>query len=437
MNEYDTTKNDEIMEKATFSYLFQINIDRFLEEISALNDTLPIESILLSMKHKQLIERLSKISVAVEVVDEYGKEFTRYKANLENLDEFENIHKHLKRTDIAIKILPRNFIVSIVSQYDAFLGDLLRSIYKINPNIIRTSEKELVVEHLFQYASIDELKAHIVDKEVESLLREEHYEQLKVLERRITKITGNEFTLTSDLPVLPSFIELTQRRNLYVHANGLTTRQYFESKKKWKFECESCEELNVELTATPEYCEKAFQILYEMSVKLTHVLWRKFVPEERRSADEHLNGIIYELLKDKEYDLAITIGNFATDIIKRFSSEQIRKFIIINKAIAYKLQDKENECKKVIKSEDWTIGNEFKLAKLVLEDNFEDAKKLMIRIGDTDDILNKKAYETWPLFTKYRKSEEFKSAYFELFKEEFTIEEIQGKLSNENDEKEE
>ena len=432
MNETDTNKVDEVIEEATFSDLFQINIDRFLDEISALSDTLPMEEILLSIKHQQLVERLEKISVSKEDIDEEGRKFIRYKANIDNLEEFEKLHKHIKRTDIAKKILPRNFIVSIVSQYDAFLGDLLRALYIINPNIIRSSEKELTIEHLFQFDSIDDLKDHIVDKEVESLLREEHFEQLKVLERRITKVSGNDFTLTKDLPVLPFFIELTQRRNLFVHANGLTTRQYFESKRKWNFESECCEELNVELKAKSDYCKQAYRILFEMAVKLTHVLWRKFVPEERENADDHLNLVIYELLKDNEYDLAIIIGDFATDVIKKFSSEQIRKFIIINKAIAYKLQDKDKECKKVIKSEDWTIGNEFKLAKLVLEDNYELAKKLIIKIGDTDDILNKKAYETWPLFTKFRKSEEFKSAYFELYKEEFTIEEIQNKSTNDN-----
>ena len=170
-----------------------------------------------------------------------------------------------------------------------------------------------------------------------------------------------------------------------------------------------------------------------MSVKLTHVLWRKFVPLEREEADGHLNQIIYDLLIDNKYELAIEFANFFTDVIKKFSSEQFRKFVIVNKAIAYKMLNKEKECKQVIKSEDWSIGNEFKLAKLILEDSFVEAKKLMIKIGDNDEVVNKKAYENWPLFEKFRLTEEFKSTYLELFKEEFTLEEIQEKNKEEKE----
>jgi hypothetical protein len=162
-----------------------------------------------------------------------------------------------------------------------------------------------------------------------------------------------------------------------------------------------------------------------MSVKLTHVLWRKFLPFNRLEADEHLNQIIFELLIDSNYNLAITISNFATDIIKKFSTEQMRKFIVINKAIAYKFLDKQKECDNVIKNEDWTIGNEFKLAKLVLEDNFEEAITLMLKIGDNDELITKDAYRKWPLFKKFRKNKLFQETYLKIFNEEFSLEEIE------------
>ena len=426
------SEDKEEIREATKSELFEYNLDRFLEELSALNDTLPIQLLLLEFKHKQLIEKLEKISTQEEGEDEQGKKYTSYKVSSDNIEEFPKIHKHLNRTDIAIKIIPRNFIVSIISQYDAFLGDLMRTLYEINPNIIRSSEKEINAEDLFTYETIDELKNHIIDKEVDTLLREGHYEQLLILEKKISVVADKKFTLTTNLPVLSSFIELTQRRNLFVHTNGSSTKQHLEISKKWKFKTE-CDSVNQELIANPEYCQKAYSILYEMSVKLTHVLWRKFIPLERKEADEHLNQIIYDLLIDNKYELAIEFANFFTDVIKKFSSEQFRKFVIVNKAIAYKMLDKEKECKQVIKSEDWSIGNEFKLAKLILEDSFVEAKELMMKIGDNDEVVNKKAYENWPLFEKFRLTEEFKSAFLELFKVEFTLEERQ---ENNKEEKE-
>lgn len=159
----------------------------------------------------------------------------------------------------------------------------------------------------------------------------------------------------------------------------------------------------------------------------------KICSKRKKEADIHLNQVIFDLLVDGQYQLAIIICDFATEVLKKFSTEQLRKFIIINKAIAFKLLDKEPECKRVIQNEDWTIGNEFKLAKLILEDRFKDAKDLMLKIGDKDELVNKKAYESWPLFKLFRKSQEFKEAYLELFKEEYSIEEVQKKSLEKDD----
>lgn len=424
----------EIVE-LSHSELFEINLDRFIEELSALDDTLPIQMLFLNVKRKSLLEDLEKISDKEEDKNEDGVEIIRYKVKPEFSDKFPKVHKHLNRSDIALKILPRNYIVSIISQYDAYLGELIRILFQINPNLLKSSEKELKVEDLFQYDSVEELKLHIIDKEVDSVLRDEHFEQLKSIEKRISNATGKNFTLTTDLPVLCEFVELTQRRNLFVHTNGQTTRQYCDAYKKWKIQNECNGEINYELVADSEYCKRAFEILYEMAVKLTHVLWRKFVPKEREKADWNLNLLTYDLLKDSKYELAITLLEFATDVIKRFETEQIRKFMVVNKAIAYKMLDKEQECHEVLEKEDWSIGNEYKLANMVLRDQFDKAAELMIKIGPNDEIVSKFAFKDWPLFKRFRKSEEFKIAYKKVFGEDFRFEEIQDKKKIEESKK--
>lgn len=392
-NEIEDTEEENIEQEITHSELLEINLDKFLEELTALADNLPFQLTMLAIKHKNLLDKLEKISTSSDDVDEDGDEITKYEVTSEHADEFAKIHKLLRKTDIAVKILPRNYVVSIVSQYDAFLGELVKVLYEVNPNILRSSEKIINAEEIFTYDSLEDLKNHMIDKEVESLLREEHLEQLKVLEKRISKVTGKDFTLTTDLPILPYFIELTQRRNLFVHTNGQINRQYLEAKNKWKFESECNGSLNEELKAENEYCKKAYEVLFEISVKLTHVLWRKMLPEDRKKADIHLNQITYDLLIDNKYTLAIIIADFATDVIRKFSSEQFRKFIIINKAIAYKMLKNEKQCKIIIEREDWSIGNEFKLAKAILEDNFNEAVKIMTKIGSDDDLVNKFAYK--------------------------------------------
>jgi len=417
----------EVIEEPTVSELFKLNIERFIDEISALDETLPLQMVMLDFKHKNIIEKLESISESIKEVEEDGEEYLKYKVASDKYIEFSKVNKRIKRLSLAEKILPRNHIVSLVNQYDAYLGELVRILFTVNSNLIRSSQKEIQVEDLFKFDSLDEIKMQILDKEIDSILREEHLEQLKILERKISKLKGKAFTLTTNLPILKDFIELTQRRNLFVHTNGFTSRQYSANKVKFKFDSECSGEINFELKAPREYCKKAFETLFEMSAKLTHVLWRAFAPEEREEADKNLNTLIYNLLQEKRIPLAVTMSEFATTELNKYSSEQVRKFLVINKAIAYKMSGDEQECSVILKDEDWTIGTEFKLAKSVLEKDYKTAATIVEKIGDEDEVFNRTAYREFPLFFKFRETVEFKESYKNVFKEEFALEGMQKK----------
>jgi len=66
------------------------------------------------------------------------------------------------------------------------------------------------------------------------------------------------------------------------------------------------------------------------------------------------------------------------------------------------------------------VGDKFKLASEVLLDNFDNASKIMKKIGNAGDITQT-AYRSWPLFTDFRKTELFKSTYKFVFDEDFSI----------------
>lgn len=422
------------------SKLLEVNLTRFLKEISALNSTLPMQMIMIRARKKVNLDRLKEISIDFREEEIEGELHYKYKINLEKYDEHQKIDSELEMADIAFKIIPRNFVVSMISQYDAFLGELIRIIFYNNDNLIRNSEKEVKIEDLFTYQSIDEIKLKIIDKEVDSILRDEHCEQLYTIEKRISKLLGKEFKLTSKFPTLPKFIELTQRRNLFVHTNGMVTPQYLLNKTKFKFESEG-QEINDELGANPKYCKNAFKILYEVAVKLTHVLWRNLYASELEESDDSINVIIYDLLKKGENDLAIIVSEFATTPSWKHTNEKIRKYILINKLIALNKKGESDKVKQIIDSEDWSVGEEFGLARLILLKKYDKAKVKLIEIGPNSKIFTQDAYKYFVLFDEFRSTEQFKEAYEEVFKEQFlieneTTEETQNKLKNGDSEEE-
>jgi hypothetical protein len=68
--------------------------------------------------------------------------------------------------------------------------------------------------------SIEEAKLQLVDKEVEVVLRASHTEQFEWFEKNLS------VKLRSGLEIWPTFIELTERRNLFAHGDGVVTQQY-------------------------------------------------------------------------------------------------------------------------------------------------------------------------------------------------------------------
>jgi len=326
-----------------------------------------------------------------------------------------------------MNILPRTFVVALVSQYDAYLGNLYRALFNIKPQLAYSLEKEFSFQEILKYKDIDKLIYEVIEKDIENLLRASHFEQLKVLERKISKSIGKEFTLTTNLPILSTFIEVAERRNLFVHCNGLVSQQYIENCKKHKVI--NIENVNIsdELIVDPIYFENAYKAYLEIGVKLNQVLWRKFLPSRLIEADKNLNNIAYDLLYNGYYDMAQILLNFATEEISKYGNQEMRKIFVINKALAFYLSNDKITANNIIDAEDFSIGNEFKLAVCVLKENFEEAKKIMIKIGPKDELIGQEEYQEWPLFKVFRETDIFKETFRIIFKEDFIIREAPKK----------
>jgi hypothetical protein len=169
------------------------------------------------------------------------------------------------------------------------------------------------------------------------------------------------------------------------------------------------------LDVTPEYFDRAYSCIFEIGVKLAHVLWRKILPGERRGADSNLIGLIYDLLEEKKYDLAIFLGQFSVLTLKEHFDDDLRRRMVINLAQAYKWKNARDRMEEIIAGEDWSsCSQEFKLAIAVLRDQFLEAAKIMKLIGRTGEV-REGDYRKWPLFEAFRKSQEFVDAHQEIF----------------------
>jgi hypothetical protein len=393
---------------------FKDEIDLFIDHIDSLYQTNPMVNMILKVtqmtsekKRQEYIEDKGIVSK-----DDEGKETT--KIDFKHINKYLDLDKKAQNSFLAQRLIQRNFIVSLVSQFDAYVGSLIRKIFIIRPELLNGSERNLSYSKLSEYNSIDEAKEYIVEKEIESVLRDSHINQFKWLENKLN------MPLTKDLPSWCDFIEITERRNLFVHSNGIISSQYLSVCNKHNVKSDRILTTGQELAVDEKYFSKAYSVLFEIGVKLSQVIWRKLVPHDLNDADLALNDIIYRLLQRKEFKLAINLSEFATQILKKHSSQEFKLVFNVNKAQAYKWDEQEDTCRKMMKNMDWSaMSDKFKLSKSILLDDYDTVYKLMRKIGKDEEELPQVGYKEWPLFNKVRLEKEFKDVYKEIYDEEY------------------
>jgi hypothetical protein len=195
-------------------------IETFSDHVNALATSFPLMLLLMHgnerLRNKEYLRFLEERGELVEV-DQDNKE---YSVPLDCLRETDRLKRCLTQAEIGAAILPRSFLVSLVSTYDFFLGRILQCLYRLRPELLNVSEKQLTYSQLLRFGSIEQAKEYLLEKEVESVLRDSHADQFIFLENKFS------VQLRKDLPVWKDFIELTERRNLFVHCNGVVSSQY-------------------------------------------------------------------------------------------------------------------------------------------------------------------------------------------------------------------
>lgn len=385
--------------------IFSQEIERFTRNINSLDGLIGPVMFIVSGAVESAADRFTDYANRYGQEIESTEEDKRFKFDPPYANKAQSLNRQLSERSLGSQLIPRTFLVALVSQFDSFLGQIVKRLLLLRPELVNSSEKPLTLAQLLSLGSLESATEFILEKEVETLLRNSHAEQFKWLENRF------KIPLSKDLAVWPTFIELTERRNLFVHADGIVSDQYLAVCREHAPESLSGVHKGQQLEVDPTYFNRSMSCVYEIGVKLAQVLWRKQFPNDLEKADNSLTGVAFELLSQGRFDLATRILDFACDTLKKFSSDVARRMFIVNRAQAFKWQGNDEKCRVILRREDWSAcRDDFQLAVAVLEDRYVDAAALMKQIGP-NGLAKESYYHDWPLFREFVKSPEFQQAY--------------------------
>lgn len=437
MKENGTPKNNEKVsapgnpdaptKAASSSEQIAREIDRFHRNLDSLATTLPfIVGRLISASENEYEKIADYEKKYAERVEEHEDSRT-VTMTPDTITPYRKLWRHHGRLSRAAVLLPETFVVAIVSQYDAFLGGIVRALMTGRPEVTNDSGISVSFAQLVTFESIEAARDAVILSEVEQLLRKSHADQLSWIAKKF----GADLN-TAELPEWPVFIELTERRNLFVHTRGVVSRQYIDVCRRNGVQMDSEIEVGKTLYVGPQYFLQAQRCVLVLGVMLGHVLWRKLLPGHREAADKHMNNLCFDLLVERHYTVAARLLDFAC-AMKKFATEELRRLMVVNRAQAYKWLGGDQKCAEIMNREDWSASDEsFRLADAVLRDDVDESTRIMKRLGADHDLVSKQNYRDWPLFRKIRPNEKFRTTYEEIFGE--PLERIEVKLDKKSKE---
>ncbi|HCE42373.1 MAG TPA: hypothetical protein DET40_02350 [Lentisphaeria bacterium] len=394
------------------------DIARFTEDIESLHTTLPM------MMHVTGLLRKDADKKHLDYVSGHGKvkvkseESTTYTLKFEDMSAVNRLKRNFENFNVATRLIPRHFVTSLVSQYDSFLGRIIRFMFSVKPEMLNASDKSLSFVDLTRFQDIASARAFVMEKEIEAVIRKSHADQFDWLRDKL-KIPFNK-----GLACWPDFIELTERRNLFVHTDGKVSSQYLTVCAEHKCATDKILRVGDQLEVSNAYFENSYKCIFEIGVKMAHVIWRKMCPDRIAESDSNIVDITLELIHKSEYALAIRLLDFFVQKQMKHSDDNSRRIMLINQAQAYKWNGSAERCKEVLHGEDWSAcGDKFKLGIAALSDDYSRGYEIMRRLKH-DESFHRSFYKDWPIFREFRKQDVFAEVYEECYAERFAMEQI-------------
>jgi len=310
-------------------------------------------------------------------------------------------------------ILTQSLLIAAFSAFDAYLGRLLRHLYRRKKELLNRIERQINLAELVKFSDLGTAVDSLIDKDIESLLRASYVESFSKIASRF------DITTLKDFDSWPAFVELSQRRNLITHTDGIVSQQYLDICTEQKASIEGVK-VGDKLEVTPDYLACGLELLAEIGIKLGFTLTRKCFPKEADDLDTHLIDIVLDLLHRERLRLAENIANFGLSFKGKPANDRTHKIKILNYAQCQKWNGKRDQMLRTLGEIDWSASiRDFRLAVAVLKDELETAAKLMREIGKEGEIVDMGGYVGWPIFRQFRGTTEFFEAFQSIYGESF------------------
>lgn len=352
----------------------------------------------------ELVERMNRDFAELRSLDVQENYAEWLKKNPQHIIPLYNIIKDVKTGPAARgKILRRGALITMFSFYELLIADLIKTYYAIYPSALPQPEEQkisLADLRSINPNSLEEIENYFIVREADHVLRDNSRKQLQYFKNKL-KV---QIDLSSYLR--DAFWELSQRRNLIVHNDGIVDELYLSSVDKKYIRSLELEK-GMRLNVTPEYILHTYDTLLELGCTMAQICWRRWIKSDADKADRSLSETIFTLLEKGRYGPVKNLAKFA---IESKISQPYDLIVAINKAIAEReTQDSKGLEKSVRKIAGFPSSMERDIALSLLEGDHERAFELL-QVAKDDGKIQHFSFH-WPLFIPVQNDPRFISLF--------------------------
>ncbi len=243
----------------------------------------------------------------------------------------------------AVDALPRTLLVALVSQMECLQGTLIGWMLKVKPDLVREDRRgEITFEQLLSYASIEEAKNDQIERFVRKRTSGGPEADIRWFTRHLN-------VAIEEMPCFKVYLEVNDRRNRFVHHNGLVSPAHLEQRKARGMSTHGMKTGEI-IPCDSSYLREAQRAIVQLGVVLTQLVWRKFLPGEGADSGQAtftLATLQKDLIYNREYDLGAFIGEFYRTKIAESDESGSDYSIFVNECSALRQLGKMEESRRV------------------------------------------------------------------------------------------
>jgi hypothetical protein len=282
----------------------------------------------------------------------------------------------------------RTQFVNLITEFELLLSKIAKVYYLGFEGSLDKKEVKIRLEEIKKFASISEIKEHLVESEIFKLTSGGLDEWREFLKEKF----GVEFEKVT--PDWELFKKYFYQRNLFIHNDGIINEDYI--RKSGRTDIKLGDQISINKRDL-SVCLENFLIVGSTIALMT---WNKLSPKEKAHISENINDLGYHALMSNHWEFSERLYT----LLDMYGGEDDKIISKMNKYLCLKRKGRFNEIKEELESFNHNTYNP--KYSLVVYALLDDCEKALSTINQADMSLGDLI--EWPILEDLRKIDPFK-----------------------------